>query len=64
MELEGACRGGGVKCQVHFVNFLYNYRDGKNIVDFTYVDNVVHGHILAAENLRPNSTVCGKVIEL
>lgn len=36
-------------------------RDGTNLVDFTFVENVVHGHILAAENLRPNSSICGKV---
>uniref|UniRef100_A0A671QNL2 NAD(P) dependent steroid dehydrogenase-like n=1 Tax=Sinocyclocheilus anshuiensis TaxID=1608454 RepID=A0A671QNL2_9TELE len=26
--------------------------DGSNLVDFTYVENVVHGHILAAEHLK------------
>ena len=36
-------------------------RDGKNIVDFTYVENVVHGHILAAESLAGGSATCGKV---
>jgi len=35
--------------------------DGNNLVDFTYVDNVVHGHIIAAENLKSGSAVCGKV---
>lgn len=34
--------------------------DGTNLVDFTFVENVVHGHILAAEHLRPNSPICGK----
>ncbi|XP_040030684.2 sterol-4-alpha-carboxylate 3-dehydrogenase, decarboxylating isoform X2 [Gasterosteus aculeatus] len=34
--------------------------DGTNVVDFTYVENVVHGHILAAERLRPGSPICGK----
>ena len=38
------------------------YSDGENIVDFTYVENVVHGHILVAENLQKDSVVCGKVI--
>lgn len=38
----------------------YIIGDGKNIVDFTYVENVVHGHILAAENLQKGSKVCGK----
>ena len=37
------------------------YRTGENIVDFTFVENVVHGHILAAEHLGPDSVVCGKV---
>lgn len=36
-------------------------RDGKNLVDFTYVENVVHGHILAAEKLHKGSALCGKV---
>ena len=40
---------------------LLSCRDGKNVVDFTYVGNVVHGHILAAEHLNPGSPVCGKV---
>ncbi|KAM8910962.1 sterol-4-alpha-carboxylate 3-dehydrogenase, decarboxylating isoform 1-T2 [Spinachia spinachia] len=34
--------------------------DGTNLVDFTFVENVVHGHILAAERLRPDSPICGK----
>ena len=40
---------------------LLPLRDGKNLVDFTYVDNVIHGHILAAENLHKDSTLRGKV---
>ena len=36
------------------------FSDGKNIVDFTYVDNVVHGHIEAAEHLSKDD-LCGKV---
>ena len=36
-------------------------RDGQNLVDFTYVDNVVHGHILAAENLTRSSPLSGQV---
>ena len=35
--------------------------DGKNLVDFTYVENVVHGHIIAAESLKPGSAASGKV---
>ncbi|XP_077588998.1 sterol-4-alpha-carboxylate 3-dehydrogenase, decarboxylating [Stigmatopora nigra] len=34
--------------------------DGTNMVDFTFVENVVHGHILAAEHLRTDSPICGK----
>ncbi|NXS28557.1 NSDHL protein, partial [Pomatostomus ruficeps] len=34
--------------------------DGQNLVDFTYVENVVHGHILAAEKLLRGSPLCGK----
>ena len=30
-------------------------------MDFTFVDNVVHGHILAAQHLKADSVVCGKV---
>ncbi|XP_074909812.1 sterol-4-alpha-carboxylate 3-dehydrogenase, decarboxylating isoform X2 [Buteo buteo] len=38
--------------------------DGKNLVDFTYVENVVHGHILAAENLQKDSPLCGKAFHI
>eukprot|EP00731_Ephydatia_muelleri_P030568 Em0022g82a len=34
--------------------------NGKNLVDFTYVDNVIHGHILAAEHLQADSPLRGK----
>ncbi len=37
------------------------FRDGSNLVDFTYVENVVHGHILAAEHLKAESPLCGQV---
>lgn len=37
------------------------FSDGKNTVDFTYIENVAHGHILAAENLNSKSVICGKV---
>ncbi len=36
-------------------------RNGKNIVDFTYVENVAHGHVMAAESLHKDSQLCGKV---
>ncbi|BFZ14635.1 hypothetical protein BsWGS_17674 [Bradybaena similaris] len=42
----------------------YIIGDGKNVVDFTYVGNVVHGHILAAEHLNPGSPVCGKAYHI
>ncbi|CAB1337691.1 unnamed protein product [Coregonus sp. 'balchen'] len=38
--------------------------DGCNLVDFTFVENVVHGHILAAESLRPESPICGKAYHI
>lgn len=38
--------------------------DGTNLVDFTYVENVVHGHILAAERLRRESPACGKAYHI
>ncbi|XP_056142792.1 sterol-4-alpha-carboxylate 3-dehydrogenase, decarboxylating isoform X1 [Lampris incognitus] len=38
--------------------------DGTNLVDFTFVENVVHGHILAAEHLKPDSPVCGKAYHI
>lgn len=41
--------------------FLFLCRDGKNKVDFTYVENVVHGHILAAEKLTRKSRISGRV---
>lgn len=45
-----------------WLNKIFTFsRDGTNLVDFTFVENVVHGHILAAEHLRPDSPICGKV---
>ncbi|XP_076878880.1 sterol-4-alpha-carboxylate 3-dehydrogenase, decarboxylating isoform X2 [Brachyhypopomus gauderio] len=38
--------------------------DGSNLVDFTYVENVVHGHILAAEHLKQDSPLCGKAYHI
>ncbi|XP_068596661.1 sterol-4-alpha-carboxylate 3-dehydrogenase, decarboxylating [Brachionichthys hirsutus] len=38
--------------------------DGTNLVDFTFVENVVHGHILAAESLQPGSSTCGKAYHI
>ena len=38
------------------------FRDGKNIVDFTYVDNVVEGHILAEKHLSAQGKANGQVI--
>lgn len=34
--------------------------DGENLVDIIYVENAAHAHVLAFENLRPGSPVCGK----
>ncbi|KAL8607289.1 hypothetical protein ACOMHN_047620 [Nucella lapillus] len=44
--------------------FKFIIGDGKNIVDFTYVDNVVHGHILASEKLAKDAPVCGKAYHI
>ncbi|XP_037367701.1 sterol-4-alpha-carboxylate 3-dehydrogenase, decarboxylating [Talpa occidentalis] len=38
--------------------------NGKNLVDFTFVDNVVHGHILAAEHLSRDSSLGGKAFHI
>ncbi|KAJ6663270.1 hypothetical protein lerEdw1_010406 [Lerista edwardsae] len=38
--------------------------DGKNLVDFTFVENVVHGHLLAAEQLQRDSPLCGKAFHI
>ncbi|CAL1613443.1 unnamed protein product [Knipowitschia caucasica] len=38
--------------------------DGTNLVDFTFVENVVHGHILAAERLKADSPICGKAYHI
>eukprot|EP00742_Colponemidia_sp_Colp-10_P008768 GILJ01009516.1.p1 GENE.GILJ01009516.1~~GILJ01009516.1.p1 ORF type:complete len:351 (-),score=23.26 GILJ01009516.1:24-1076(-) len=34
--------------------------DGKNIVDYTYVENAAHAHLLAADKLFEGSVVCGQ----
>ena len=33
--------------------------DGSNLVDIAYIDNVVHAHLLAAENLATTTTAAG-----
>ncbi|XP_033616409.1 LOW QUALITY PROTEIN: sterol-4-alpha-carboxylate 3-dehydrogenase, decarboxylating [Fukomys damarensis] len=38
--------------------------DGKNLVDFTFVENVVHGHILAAEHLSRDTALSGKALHI
>lgn len=38
--------------------------NGKNLVDFTYVENVAHGHILAAEHLQKDSRLGGKAYHI
>lgn len=35
--------------------------DGKNLWDFTYIDNVVHGHLCAEKALKERSEAAGKV---
>jgi len=34
--------------------------DGKNLVDISYIDNVAHAHLLAADNLEGPKTASGK----
>lgn len=34
--------------------------NGMNLVDFTYIDNVIHGHLLAAQSLANGSSTAGK----
>ncbi|XP_012667580.1 sterol-4-alpha-carboxylate 3-dehydrogenase, decarboxylating [Otolemur garnettii] len=38
--------------------------NGENLVDFTFVENVVHGHILAAEHLSRNTGLGGKAFHI
>nr|XP_044996545.1 sterol-4-alpha-carboxylate 3-dehydrogenase, decarboxylating isoform X2 [Jaculus jaculus] len=38
--------------------------NGENLVDFTFVENVVHGHILAAEHLSQDATLGGKAFHI
>eukprot|EP00042_Codosiga_hollandica_P046688 m.494031 g.494031 ORF g.494031 m.494031 type:complete len:315 (+) comp57287_c0_seq1:57-1001(+) len=45
------CRAGKMKFRIG---------DGKNIVDFTHVLNVVHGHIEAAVHLKEGSPLCAQ----
>ncbi|KAK9393487.1 Sterol-4-alpha-carboxylate 3-dehydrogenase decarboxylating-like [Crotalus adamanteus] len=44
--------------------FSLLHSNGKNLVDFTFVENVVHGHILAAEQLQKDSPLCGKAFHI
>lgn len=51
-----ACRSGKMK-------FIIG--NGENLVDFTYVVNVVHGHVEAAESLiSQNSVSCGQAYNI
>ncbi|KAF6091139.1 NAD(P) dependent steroid dehydrogenase-like [Phyllostomus discolor] len=38
--------------------------NGENLVDFTFVENVVHGHILAAEHLSQDMALGGKAFHI
>lgn len=38
--------------------------NGENLVDFTFVENVVHGHILAAEHLSQDAALGGKAFHI
>ena len=57
------CHGCSVSFQTRaFDRLQICFRDGKNIVDFTYVDNVVEGHILAEKHLSAQGKANGQVI--
>eukprot|EP00042_Codosiga_hollandica_P046690 m.494037 g.494037 ORF g.494037 m.494037 type:complete len:344 (+) comp57287_c0_seq2:57-1088(+) len=49
------CRAGKMKFRIG---------DGKNIVDFTHVLNVVHGHIEAAVHLKEGSPLCAQAYNI
>ncbi|XP_065181082.1 sterol-4-alpha-carboxylate 3-dehydrogenase, decarboxylating-like [Sycon ciliatum] len=38
--------------------------NGENLVDFTHVRNVVHGHILAAQHLQEGHDACGQAFNI
>ena len=42
----------------------YDIGSGQNKIDFTYVANIVHGVILAADHLFPSSPVCGQAYNI
>ena len=42
----------------------YKIGDGSNLFDFTYVGNVTHGLILAAQSLQTGSVSCGSVYNI
>lgn len=50
-----------VKFQLNLIWIIFFCRNGQNKVDFTFVENVVHGHILASEKLTPKSRISGRV---
>ncbi|EGC34899.1 3beta-hydroxysteroid dehydrogenase [Dictyostelium purpureum] len=39
----------------------FMFGSGDNLCDWTYIDNVVHAHILAAEHMTPESNVSGNI---
>lgn len=41
-------------------SLLKQVGDGQNLVDISYIDNVVDAHLLAAENLEKNGSAAGK----
>jgi sterol-4alpha-carboxylate 3-dehydrogenase (decarboxylating) len=36
--------------------------DGSNLFDWTYIDNIVHGHVLASDKLQKGSPVVQQVL--
>ena len=60
----GLCQVCSWVLQAQDTHSLCTCRNGKNLVDFTFVENVVHGHILAAEHLSRDTALGGKVMHL
>ena len=46
---------------VERANRLVRVGDGRNLVDTIYIDNAADAHILAADNLKQNHSLSGKV---
>ena len=43
-------------------HLCHSYSDGNNLVDFTYVENVVHKHMLAEQHLGQGQVVMDRFV--